>query len=114
MKIIFRITLIIILFTGVIGIATIVSAFALKTSYEPPVSLDDCEAMEWKYGWGTCLDLAMYEQNKHIIKQNDWIICSELHKGTHGYLASDNWGDMPDKRTAHNYDNLIKLCGEIP
>lgn len=50
----------------------------------------------------------------HIIKQNDWLICSELHKATGNYVRSDDWGKFPEKETAYKYDGLIRLCGEIP
>ena len=49
-----------------------------------------------------------------IIKQNDWIICAELHKSTKTFTSSDDWGKFPEKKTAYDYNGLIKLCGEIP
>jgi len=78
----------------------------LSFVYADNDKFNDCNWLSYEYDSCTRLD--------HVIKQNDWIICSELHKASHGFNASDNWGEFPEKKTAYRYDELIKICGEIP
>lgn len=80
----------------------------LAYEYEPPIGLDECANDEWRWGWGTCLDLATWEQNNYIIKQNNWLICAELHKKTASF------GGAFDNTYATNREKLIDVCGETP
>mgnify|MGYP001602104682 CR=1 FL=1 len=66
-----------------------------------------------KFGDCKPLDQSCNKLN-HVIKQNDWLICAELHKGSHMYYNSDGWSKKLDHETAYNMDDLKKICGEIP
>lgn len=55
-----------------------------------------------------------YQCMDKIIKQNDWIICSQLYKPTRTYYNDDDWGKKPDFINAYDKDDLIKICGAVP
>lgn len=48
------------------------------------------------------------DQNESIIEKLDWNNCILKHKDSHGYSPPEQgWVSI-------NYDDLVKLCGEMP
>lgn len=51
----------------------------------------------------------------HIIKQNDWLICAEIHRNSHGYSHDGAWGKFElGVNVYQNFEQLKQICGEIP
>ena len=50
-----------------------------------------------------------------IIKQNDWLICAEIHRNSHGYTPDGRWGKFElGVNVYQNSEQLKQICGEIP
>jgi hypothetical protein len=86
-------------------VLVIIFAFAGNggITYEKSDNFGDCSIL--LYDYDSCI------RANHIIKQNDWLICSELHKGTRIYEYDYKW---ESETTALESTDLIRICGEIP
>ena len=94
---------------SLVGLITVnISGYSL---YSPPITLDECSEYEWKYGWGACLNIAIYEQNDRIEQKLDWNNCVLKHKTGRFYQPPND-----DYKSFHpqTFDDLVKHCGEIP
>lgn len=53
------------------------------------------------------------QQNARIEKKIDWGNCASAHIETKSYWYENGWG-KPKDLNANYYEELVKICGEMP